>query len=77
LLSAGVDRIIVIWNTKTQEAITQIDVHGDNINSISWNYNGSYFATTCKDKKLRVINARTGEVVSVGSACQFNLVGQA
>lgn len=33
---------------------------------MSFNWDGSLFATTCKDKKVRVIDARSGEVVQMG-----------
>lgn len=31
--------------------------------SVSWNYDGSLLATTCKDKALRIIDPRTAEVI--------------
>ena len=42
-------------------------MHTDTIYSISFSFDGAYFATTSKDKMIRVINARTGEVVSQGA----------
>ena len=44
--------------------LTEINCHGDLPLSISWNWDGSRFATTCKDKSLRVIDPRTGNVVA-------------
>lgn len=43
--------------------------------SISFNYSGSRMVTTCKDKKLRVIDPRTGAIlqqvaVSSSVCCQ-------
>ncbi|CAF4826625.1 unnamed protein product, partial [Rotaria magnacalcarata] len=35
------------------------------IQSITWNRNGSLFATTCKDKCIRVIEARSGRIIAV------------
>lgn len=65
LLSASHDNLMLVWNLETQEPITQIDCHPDLIFSMSWNYNGSLIATTCKDKKVRVIDPRSGEVKQV------------
>lgn len=31
--------------------------------SISWNLDGSQFVTTCKDKIIRIIDARSGELI--------------
>lgn len=65
LLSVGADHAIFIWNTKTQEAVSRVKVHPDLIYSVSWNYDGSLIATSCRDKKLRVVNPRTAEVLTV------------
>ena len=65
LLSASHDHIIAIWNLETQQAINVIERHPDIIFSVSWNHNGSLIATTCKDKQLRIIDPRTGEVKQV------------
>ncbi|XP_037796752.1 coronin-6-like [Penaeus monodon] len=63
LLSAGSDNVIVIWNVGCGEALITIDsVHPDLIYSCSFNWDGSLLLTTCKDKKIRIINPRDGEV---------------
>ncbi|XP_038675220.1 uncharacterized protein coro1cb isoform X2 [Scyliorhinus canicula] len=65
LLSAGCDNIIIIWNVGTGDAMITLDeMHPDMIFSISWNRNGSLICTTCKDKKLRVIDPRKEEIVA-------------
>ncbi|XP_072338471.1 coronin-1C isoform X2 [Scyliorhinus torazame] len=65
LLSAGGDNILIIWNVGTGEAMITLDeMHPDMIYSISWNRNGSLICTTCKDKKLRVIDPRKEEIVA-------------
>lgn len=63
LLSAGGDNKIIIWNVGTGEGLVEIDCHPDIIYSCSFNCNGSRILTTCKDKKLRIINPRTGEII--------------
>ena len=69
LMSASHDNLVLVWNLETQEIITEIDCHPDIPHCISWNYNGSMIASTCKDKQIRVIDARTGEVKQVLSNC--------
>uniref|UniRef100_A0A6I8PXE6 Coronin n=1 Tax=Xenopus tropicalis TaxID=8364 RepID=A0A6I8PXE6_XENTR len=65
LLSAGGDNAIIIWNVGTGEALINLDeLHSDLIYSICWNYNGSLITTTCKDKKVRVIDPRKQEIVA-------------
>lgn len=66
LLSAGFDHLVILWNTARAELIRTISCHTDVIHSMSFNRDGSLFATTCKDKKLRIIDARTGSVVNEG-----------
>lgn len=64
LASAGADNMIFLWKVDSSEVLTEINCHGDLPLSISWNWDGSRFATTCKDKSLRVIDPRTGNVVA-------------
>uniref|UniRef100_A0A8C6DFH6 Coronin n=1 Tax=Moschus moschiferus TaxID=68415 RepID=A0A8C6DFH6_MOSMO len=65
LLSAGGDNVIIIWNVGTGEVLLNLDdMHPDVIHSVCWNTNGSLLATTCKDKTLRIIDPRKGQVVA-------------
>ncbi|XP_077996592.1 uncharacterized protein LOC144449917 isoform X2 [Glandiceps talaboti] len=63
LASAGYDYKAIIWNVETAEAVTYIDCHKDTIYSLSFNRDGSLLATTCKDKKLRILDPRSGELI--------------
>ncbi|XP_019505974.1 PREDICTED: coronin-6 isoform X4 [Hipposideros armiger] len=65
LLSAGGDNVIIIWNVGTGEVLLSLDdMHPDIIHSVCWNRNGSLLATTCKDKTLRIVDPRKGQVVA-------------
>ncbi|KMQ93490.1 coronin-2b-like isoform 1 protein [Lasius niger] len=66
LFSAGFDHLVIVWDVNRCEAVSVIDRHPDVIYSISLNRDGSLLATTCKDKKLRVFEPRSGIVVSEG-----------
>lgn len=58
--------MIIIWNVGTGEVLLSLDdLHPDVIHSVCWNSNGSLLATTCKDKTLRIIDPRKGQVVAV------------
>ncbi|XP_015782496.1 coronin-6 [Tetranychus urticae] len=61
LLSAGADCRIIIWNVGTGEILSSID-HPDLIFHCSWSWDGSRLCTTCKDKKIRIYDPRTGEM---------------
>lgn len=60
--------MIIIWNVGTGEVLLSLDdMHPDVIHSVCWNSNGSLLATTCKDKTLRIIDPRKGQVVAVSA----------
>uniref|UniRef100_A0A8D9A7I2 Coronin n=1 Tax=Cacopsylla melanoneura TaxID=428564 RepID=A0A8D9A7I2_9HEMI len=63
--SAGFDYLIILWDVGKGEALTVIDCHPDVINCLSFNRDGSRLVTTCKDKSVRVLDPRTGLVISV------------
>lgn len=65
LLSSGSDNRIIIWDVGTAEAITVID-HPDLAFHCAWSWDGSRLATTCKDRKIRIYDARTGDCESEG-----------
>ncbi|KAK7603505.1 hypothetical protein V9T40_003504 [Parthenolecanium corni] len=67
IASAGFDYMIILWDVGAGEALTVIDCHVDIIYSMSFNRDGSRLATTSKDKKLRIIDPRTGLVISEGT----------
>lgn len=64
LLTAGSDNLIVIWNVGTGEVLVRMECHPDTIYSACWNWDGSQLVTTCKDKKIRILNPRTGEILN-------------
>jgi len=68
LLSAAHDHTLILWNVARGDPVQVINCHPDTIYSMSFNRSGSLVATTCKDKQLRVIQPRTGEVVNQGQA---------
>ena len=49
---------------ETGDSLIEIDCHPDIVYSACWNWDGSQLLTTCKDKKIRIINPRTGDVIS-------------
>jgi len=61
LLSAGSDDQVIIWNVGTGEALHSFSIPSQ-IFSASWSWTGTDVVFTCKDKKLRIVNPRKGEV---------------
>ncbi|KAK5650758.1 hypothetical protein RI129_001787 [Pyrocoelia pectoralis] len=68
LFSVGFDHLIIVWDIEKGEAINVLDLHSDVIYSMSLNRDGSLLATTCKDKKLRIIEPRSG-IVKLEGLC--------
>ncbi|KAK6023207.1 WD domain, G-beta repeat protein [Ostertagia ostertagi] len=66
LLTAGGENKLLLWNVGTGEALLEIAGHPDQIWCIGFNYDGSQFVTTCKDKKIRILDTRSGEVLHEG-----------
>ncbi|NXW44040.1 CORO6 protein, partial [Nyctiprogne leucopyga] len=65
LLSAGCDNLVILWNVGTGEMLLALeDMHTDLIYNVGWNRNGSLLVTTCKDKKVRVIDPRKQQIVA-------------
>lgn len=63
LLTAGSDNLVIIWNVGTGEAMVRIDSHPDVVYSACWNWDGSRLVTTCKDKKIRLLDPRSGKIL--------------
>lgn len=67
LATASMDHTIKLWDIEKGERQT-ISLHTDQIASVNWNLDGSLINTTSKDKKLRIIDPRSGKVVSESPA---------
>eukprot|EP00794_Sanderia_malayensis_P014259 gene14259-15746_t len=66
LMSISQDPSIVIWNMDEGIAVVKIDCHPDIIYNADWSFNGDQIVTSCKDKKIRIIDARSGNVLVEG-----------
>lgn len=62
LLTAGSDNMIAIWDVGTGSVLLSLDCHPDLIYSACWSWTGDRLLTTCRDKKIRIIDPRKGVV---------------
>lgn len=62
LASASFDLTMRVWNLAEQEEAYQIPLP-DQVMCMKWNYTGSLLATTCKDKKMRLMDPRSKSIV--------------
>uniref|UniRef100_A0A4W5QTP3 Coronin n=1 Tax=Hucho hucho TaxID=62062 RepID=A0A4W5QTP3_9TELE len=72
LFSTGYDYQVMIWDLDSPEAVIKnpvrtISHHTDVVLSMSFNTDGSRLATSCKDKKIRVLEPRTGNLLQEGN----------
>uniref|UniRef100_A0AAY4AQ67 Coronin n=1 Tax=Denticeps clupeoides TaxID=299321 RepID=A0AAY4AQ67_9TELE len=68
LFSTGYDYQVMVWNLDAPEQVIKnpvrsISVHPDMVLSMSFNMDGSRLATSCKDKKIRIFDPRTGALL--------------
>ncbi|KAJ1657091.1 Coronin-like protein crn1 [Dispira simplex] len=71
LATTSADLTVRLWDVEKGVERQQLTGgHKDSIQSIAWNWNGTMVATHCRDKKLRIFDARSNQVVQEGSGHQ-------
>ncbi|XP_009488392.1 coronin-2A [Pelecanus crispus] len=68
LFSSGYDYKIMVWNLDSKEAVISnpvkiLEAHKDVVLSMSFNTDGSLLATACRDRKIRLLDPRSGTVL--------------
>ncbi|XP_071825924.1 coronin-2B-like isoform X2 [Apostichopus japonicus] len=66
LASAAFDGKVIVWNVEREEPITELLCGKTPVLSISFNWDGSLLAASSKDKKLRIFDPRTGDILQEG-----------
>lgn len=66
LLSGGSDNKVFIWNIGTGESIMEIDFPDIPL-SASWSWDGAKFVVSCKDRKVRIVDPRRGDILKEAS----------
>mmetsp|Transcript_11003 Transcript_11003/g.18414 ORF Transcript_11003/g.18414 Transcript_11003/m.18414 type:complete len:451 (-) Transcript_11003:81-1433(-) len=61
LASTSQDYTVKLWDIEVGKTLVSLDGPTDIVQSVAWNYDGSQLATTCKDKKIRIGDPRTGK----------------
>lgn len=70
LASSSSDLTIKLWDIEKGAEKQEITGHGEVIQSMSWNWNGNLLVTTCRDKKIRVLDVRANKIVQEGNSHQ-------
>jgi coronin-1B/1C/6 len=58
VVTSSADFTVKVWDIISGDAVLNVDGHSDLINSVAWNGNGSLLVSSCKDKKLRLLDPR-------------------
>lgn len=72
---------VMIWNLDGPEPVLKnpvrtISHHTDVVLSMSFSTDGSLFATTCRDKKIRLVESRSGILLQVSHRVIQALTGE-
>jgi coronin-1B/1C/6 len=72
LATSAADLSCKIWDIEKGVSVLNVDAqHSDLIQSLQWNWNGSLLASSCKDKKVRIIDPRNQKVTAVSFFSNF------
>eukprot|EP00290_Baffinella_frigidus_P008925 CAMPEP_0180122350 /NCGR_PEP_ID=MMETSP0986-20121125/3528_1 /TAXON_ID=697907 /ORGANISM="non described non described, Strain CCMP2293" /LENGTH=412 /DNA_ID=CAMNT_0022061531 /DNA_START=261 /DNA_END=1495 /DNA_ORIENTATION=+ len=64
LASVSYDNTVRVWDVEAAKERMCFSDHPDAIQSLDWNYNGSLYATYCKDKLARLVDPRNNAVAA-------------
>ena len=62
LASSSGDYTVKLWDIETSQELSTFDEMGDLCQDIVWDYKGDNYATACKDKAVRFVDARSARV---------------
>lgn len=68
LASSSADLTIRLWDVEAGGERQRLTGHTEVIQSLAWNWDGNLLASTCRDKKLRIFDARANRIVQEGNA---------
>jgi len=64
LASTSADHTVRVWDIEKGEAVSTFSDMGDLTQDLIWDVRGDSYATSCKDKTVRIMDARLGTVAS-------------
>ncbi|XP_060116641.1 coronin-7 [Heteronotia binoei] len=65
VLASGAQRAAKVWDVEQRQPLTELEPHGDLVQSLAWRPDGALLGSSCKDKVLRIFDPRAGP-----AACQ-------
>nr|XP_033770813.1 coronin-7-like isoform X4 [Geotrypetes seraphini] len=73
VMATGAGKTAKVWNLAQQKPLAVLEPHGDHIQSLTWKQDGTLLGTSCKDKKLRIFDPRTGPAASKSTQGHENM----
>ncbi|KAJ1909894.1 Coronin-like protein crn1 [Tieghemiomyces parasiticus] len=70
LATTSADLTVRLWDIEKGVQHQQLTGHADSIQTAAWNWNGTLLATHCRDKKIRIFDARANQVVQEANGHQ-------
>ncbi|KAJ1678085.1 Coronin-like protein crn1, partial [Spiromyces aspiralis] len=74
LATSSYDHTIKLWDINLGIERETLKGFSDVIQSIDWNWNGSLIVATCRDKRIRIFDPRSGGIIQDG-ACHQGIKG--
>lgn len=71
--SVSADMTVKLWDIEAGMNINTLSAHDQLIQDIVWDYYGNTYATSCKDKSLRIIDARSPQVAQASGAPLYRI----
>jgi len=73
ILSGSRDNLCKLWNPRSGKELCSLTGHKNTLTAVRWNpHNGNWFATTSRDKTIRVYDIR---MIKQGDPCLYELKG--
>ncbi len=63
LATSSADLEVKVWDIEKGAAMCSVAGHTDIVQSVAWSSDGALLVTGCKDKKMRLLDPRAGQVV--------------
>uniref|UniRef100_A0A8C5NW65 Coronin n=1 Tax=Jaculus jaculus TaxID=51337 RepID=A0A8C5NW65_JACJA len=58
VLMSAAGRAVKVWDAAKEQTLTELEAHGDLVQSAVWSRDGALVGTACKDKQLRIFDPR-------------------
>ncbi|XP_077880676.1 coronin-7 isoform X3 [Ictidomys tridecemlineatus] len=72
VLASSAGRAVKVWDAAKQQSLTELEAHGDLVQSVVWSRDGALVGTACKDKQLRIFDPRAKPEASQSTKAHEN-----